>query len=159
MASIEKRIAKDGTLSYRITICDGTGSDGRKVRRRKLFTPDKNLSEKQAFKAAQKEAFLFEQQFEQGYSVDKDPYFRDYAEYVLQLKLTAGLKRSTYDRYVELLPRINECIGDIPLRAIRASHLNEMYAKLSKPGVRGTGVKAVAIIQVVPLLQEKNLSR
>ena len=159
MASIEKRIAKDGTLSYRITICDGTGSDGRKVRRRKLFTPDKNLSEKQALKAAQKEAFLFEQQFEQGYSVDRDPYFRDYAEYVLQLKLTAGLKRSTYDRYVELPPRINECIGDIPLRAIRASHLNEMYAKLSKPGVRGTGVKAVAIIQVVPLLQEKNLSR
>ena len=79
MASIEKRVAQDGTLSYRITICDGTGSDGRKVRHRKLFTPDKNLSEKQAFKAAQKEAFLFEQQFEQGYSVENDPYFRDYA--------------------------------------------------------------------------------
>jgi len=52
MASIEKRIAKDGTLSYRITICDGTGSDGRKVRRRKLFTPDKNLSRQQLAKLA-----------------------------------------------------------------------------------------------------------
>lgn len=159
MPSIEKRVAKDGTLSYRITICDGTDSSGRKIRHRKLFTPDKNMSEKQAFKAAQKEAFLFEQQFEQGYSVDNDPYFKDYAGYVLQLKLSAGLKRSTYDRYAELLSRINESIGDIRLRAIRPMHLNQMYDKLSKPGVRGTGVKAVAIIEAVPLLKKKNLTR
>ena len=38
-------------------------------------------------------------------------------------------------------------------------HLNQMYDKLSKPGVRGTGVKSVAIISVAPLLQEKNLTR
>lgn len=159
MANIEKRVAKDGTLSYRITICDGTGPDGRKVRHRKLFTPDKNMSEKQASKAAEKEAILFEQQFEQGYSVDADLYFQDYADYVLQLKLRAGLKRSTYERYEELMPRINECIGNLRLRAIRPMHLNQMYDKLSKPGVRGTGVKSVAIISVAPLLQEKNLTR
>ena len=159
MPSIEKRVAKDGTLSYRITVCDGTDSNGRKVRHRKHFIPDKNMSEKQAFKAAQKEAFLFEQQFEQGYSVDNDPFFRDYAGYVLQLKLSAGLKRSTYDRYEELLSRINESIGGMRLRTIRPMHLNQMYDKLSKPGVRGTGVKAVAIIDTVPLLNEKSLSR
>ncbi len=159
MPSIEKRIAKDGTLSYRITLCDGVGSNGRKVRHRKLYFPDKNLSEKQAFKAAQKEAFLFEQQFERGYSVDNDPYFRDYAEYVLQLKLSTGLKRSTYERYTEMMPRINDAIGNIRLRAIRPMHLNQMYAALSKSGVRGTGVKAVAIVSVVPLLQKNGLSR
>ena len=65
MASIEKRISKSGERTYHITVCAGYGLDGKKVRRRTTYKPDANMSDKQADKAAQKEAFRFEQQLEQ----------------------------------------------------------------------------------------------
>ena len=159
MANIEKRVSSDGTLSYRITICDGTDHQGRKIRHRMTWKPDTGMSEKQADKAAQKAAFLFEQQFEQGYSVEKDPCFQDYADYVLQLKLETGLKRSTYDRYLTLLPKINEAIGTCRLKTIRPMQLNQLYSRLSQPGMREGSDKAVAMIQVEPILKDRQLSR
>ena len=159
MAGIEKRTAKDGSLSYRITLSDGVDHKGRKIRHRMTFRPDSDMSEKQADKAAMKAAFQFEQQFEQGYSVDQDQRFEDYAEYVMELKLNTGLKRSTYERYMTLLPRINSQIGGMRLKTIRPMHLNQLYSALSKPGMRESNVKAVAIVSVEPLLKRKELSR
>ena len=63
MASIEKRISKSGERTYHITVCAGYGLDGKKVRRRTTYKPDANMSDKQADKAAQKEAFRFELYF------------------------------------------------------------------------------------------------
>ena len=60
MASIEKRISKSGERTYHITVCAGYGLDGKKVRRRTTYKPDANMSDKQADKAAQKEAFRFD---------------------------------------------------------------------------------------------------
>lgn len=159
MASIEKRTAKDGSLSYRITLSDGVDHDGRKIRHRMTFRPDSDMSGKQADKAAMKAAFQFEQQFEQGYSVDQDQRFEDYAGYVMDLKLATGLKRSTYERYMTLLPRINSQIGGMRLKTIRPMHLNQLYSALGKPGMRESNVKAVAIVSVESLLKEKGLSR
>jgi len=68
MASIEKRISKSGERTYHITVCAGYGLDGKKIRRRTTYKPDANMSDKQADKAAQKEAFRFEQQLEQAMS-------------------------------------------------------------------------------------------
>ena len=159
MAGIEKRIAKDGTLSYRITLTEGLDASGKKVRHRMTYKPEPGMSAKQADKAAQKAAFQFEQQFEQGYSVDHDQRFSDYASYVLELKLNTGLKRSTYERYLTMMPRINSQIGGLYLKAIRPMHLNQLYAYLSKPGLREGNLKAVAIISVEPILKKKHLSR
>lgn len=69
------------------------------------------MSDRQADKAAQKEAFRFEQQLEQGFVVEENQRFQEYAEYVLELKFRNGLKRSTYERYLTLLPKINEAIA------------------------------------------------
>ena len=98
LLSIEKRISKSGERTYHITVCAGYGLDGKKVRRRTTYKPDANISDKQADKAAQKEAFRFEQQLEQGYVMEDNQRFQEYAEYVLELKLRNGLKRSTYER-------------------------------------------------------------
>lgn len=159
MASIEKRISKTGELSYRITACSGYDLKGRKVRHRKTFCPDPKLSEKQADKAAQKEAFLFEQELEQGYIPDDRQTFQEYAEYVLELKLRNGLKRSTYERYRTLLPKINEAIRTFRLRDIRPMHLNLLYAQLSEAGARTSASKAVAIRDVQTMLKERGMSK
>ena len=97
MASIEKRILKSGERAYHITVCVGYGLDGKKVRRRTIYKPDPGMSDKQADKAAQKEAFRFEQQLEQGFVVEENQRFQEYAEYVMELKLRNGLKRSKFD--------------------------------------------------------------
>ena len=132
MASIEKRILKSGERAYHITVCVGHDLNGKKVRRRTIYKPDPGLSEKQADKAAQKEAFRFEQQLEQGFVVEENQRFQEYAEYVMELKLRNGLKRSTYERYLTLLPKINDVIGTMRLRDIRPMHLNNFYGQLAK---------------------------
>jgi len=159
MASIEKRISKNGERTYHITICAGYGLDGKKIRRRTTYKPDANMSDKQADKAAQKEAFRFEQQLEQGYVMDDNRRFQEYAEYVLELKLRNGLKRSTYERYLTLIPKINEAIGAMRLRDIRPMHLNNFYGQLSKPGTRISNNKAVAVKDIQPMLKKMKLSK
>lgn len=159
MASIEKRISNEGTLSYRITVCSGYGLDGRKIRRRMTYKPDASMTEHQADKAAEKEAFRFEQQLELGYVMEDNQRFREYADYVLELKLRNGLKRSTYERYLTLLPEINDAIGNYRLRDIRPMHLNNLYAQLSKPGVRKNGNKAVAVKSIPELLKKRHMTK
>ena len=50
MASIEKRIAKNGALSFRITVCAGFDQNGKKIRKRMTYLPDDGLTERQAEK-------------------------------------------------------------------------------------------------------------
>ena len=159
MASIEKRISKSGERTYHITVCAGYGPDGKKVRRRTTYKPDANMSDKQADKAAQKEAFRFEQQLEQGYVMEDNQRFQEYAEYVLELKLRNGLKRSTYERYLMLLPKINEAIGTMRLRDIRPMHLNNFYGQLSKPGTRIANNKAIATKDIQSMLKKLKMSK
>lgn len=159
MASIEKRILKSGERAYHITVCVGRDLDGKKVRRRTIYKPDPGMSDRQADKAAQKEAFRFEQQLEQGFVVEENQRFQEYAEYVLELKLRNGLKRSTYERYLTLLPKINEAIGTMRLRDIRPMHLNNFYGQLSKPGARASNTKAVAIKDIQAILKKMKMSK
>lgn len=159
MANIEKRVSKTGDVTYRITVCAGYGLDGKKVRRRMTYKPDIGMTERQAAKAAEKEAFKFEQMLEQGYVLEDNQRFCEYADYVLELKKRNGLKRSTYERYLTLLPRINEAIGTMRLRDIRPMHLNTLYGQLSQPGVRATASKAIAKTDIPAILKKQKLSR
>ena len=72
----------------------------------------------------------------------------------MEQKSRNGLKRSTYERYLTLIPKINEAIGNLRLRDIRPMHLNEFYAQLGKAGVRTSNTKAIAIKDIQPLLKD-----
>ncbi len=159
MASIEKRITKNGDVSYRITICAGLDQSGKKIRKRMNYTPEAGMSERQIEKEVQKQAFLFEQQFNAGYELGDNRCFSEYADYVLSLKLRNGMKRSTYDRYMTLIPEINKAIGFMHLRDIRPIHLNNFYDQMMKPGVRKKGSRAVLTCELAPLLKSRGLSR
>lgn len=159
MASIEKRIAKNGEVSYHISVCVGCDANGKKIRQRTLYKPEPTLTARQADKEAQRAAILFEQQLEQGYVMELNPKFREYASYVMDLKLRNGLKRSTYERYLGLLSKINAAIGYMALRDIRPMHLNNLYGQLSLPKARKSAQKSVPITDLKAILKKAGISQ
>ena len=144
MASIEPRINANGVItSYRIIVSDGADYQGNPIKYRMLWTPPRrNMTEKQIQKELHAAAVRFEDDIRQGYKLNSNQTFFEYAQYVMELKERTGIKTLTLDRYLEMLPRIYEAIGHLKLSQIRPQHLNEFYMNLSKPGARADGKRA-----------------
>ena len=134
MAHIEKKLGKWG-LSYRLIVSAGFDCNGKRIFHKKTWKPPPNMTEKQADKAANREAVIFEQSIAQGYSPDNKQTFAEYAEYVLNLKSRAGKKHRTISGYRVLLPRINAAIGHMALQDIHPIHLKRFYESLEIVGI------------------------
>ena len=145
MPSIEARRSANGKVtSYRITVSDGTDHKGNPIRHRILWTPPKKgMTEKQMEKEAFIAAAKYEEQIKMGYFIDNNRTFCDYAQYVMELKERTGVKTSTIDRYLEMLPRIYDAIGHLKLCQIRPQHLNDFYQQLGQMGMRADAQRAV----------------
>lgn len=158
MASIEARKTKSG-VSYHITVDGGRDADGNRIRYRKTYIPEPGMTKKQADRAANRVAVDFERSIEQGYVPDDNRTFAEYAQYVLDLKLENKLRIRTYERYQELLRRINPHIGHLKLTEIRAYHLNILYSALRQPKLRDKDGSATANIDIAAWLRENHISR
>ena len=145
MPSIEARRNASGKItSYRITVSDGTDYKGNPIRHRILWTPPKKgMTERQMEKEAYAAAAKYEEQIKVGYYIDNNQTFCEYAQYVMELKERTGIKTSTLDRYLEMLPRIYEAIGHMKLSQIRPQHLNEFYRHLGQMGMRADSQRAI----------------
>lgn len=75
--------------TYRITVCQGYDSKGKKLRKRKTITLDKNLTPKQAEKELDRQKFMFENEVLNGVYLDGEKitfaeftqrWLEDYAE-------------------------------------------------------------------------------
>lgn len=143
MANITKRLHKDGTAAYTIRVYKGKGVDGKQLKPYiTTWKPPQGLKPKQVEKELQRFCALFEEQCKQGRVTTERRTFGAYAEYVIDLKERNGMKRSTVNRYHELLERINECdgIGWVKLVDLRPDMLNTFYERLGKEGAnRKTG--------------------
>ncbi len=146
MPSIEPRRSANGMItSYRITVSAGYDYLGKQIRRRSIWIPPRHgMTERQMEKEATAAAYKFEEMVNNGYILDNTQHFAQYAQYVLALKETAGVRPSTLDRYVELLTRINPQIGHLPIGKIRPQHLNSLYKDLLENGYRADTQRAVA---------------
>lgn len=159
MASIEKRSTASGVV-YRITVCNGKNPEtGERIRYRKTYTPEPGMTARQAKKAAERVAMDFERQIEAGYAVFNRQTFAEFAPHALKIKKVAGVRIRTIERYEELLVRINQAIGHIPLTDLRARHLNEFYHALLTSGVRNCPGHATVKIDLAALLHQRNMSR
>lgn len=156
MAYLEPRKNVHGAItSYRIVISDGYDSGGNQVRRRFLWTPTKpGMKPQQMEKEAMAAAFKYEEQVRNGFRLDNNQTFAEYANYVIDLKERAGVRPTTLDRYVEMLPRINQAIGHIQLVKLRPQHLNDFYKDLSENSVRKDKVRAYSQRALRNLLEE-----
>lgn len=125
MASITKR-----GKTYRIKAFVGYDTNGKQQVRTMTYTPAEGMSERQAEKEAQRQAFIFEERIKNGLLADGKTKFSDFADYWLRIYAEPKLKAKTIIRYKGLLKRINLAIGHIPLNKIMPAHLMEFYNAL-----------------------------
>ena len=161
MPSIEARRNANGEVtSYRIIVSAGLDYQGKQVKRRSIWTPPSyGMSECQMEREARAAAYKFEEQIRNGYELDNNQTFAEYAQYVLDLKERNGLSPRTLDRYIEMLPRINQSIGHLKLNAIRPQHLNELYKELGGDGVRLDTKRAIAKPSLNRTLRHARISK
>lgn len=140
-----RRNAAGAVTSYKIVVSAGYDYLGKQIRRRTLWVPPRHgMTERQMEKEATAAAYKFEESVVNGFLLDNTQTFAQYAQYVLELKESAGVRPSTLDRYIELLTRINQSIGHLALGKIRPQHLNEFYKDLRENGYRSDTARAIA---------------
>lgn len=161
MANIQERRDKTGKLiSYSVRVHRGRGADGKQLKPyTATFEVLPTWTEKSARKKAEAFAATFERDCREGVKSDSRQKFAAYCDYVIELKEQRGVKHSTIIRYRELTERIYPAIGHIKLKDLRADHLNSLYTQLSKAGVKKTGGRAVAKIDLVAALKEKKIKQ
>ena len=157
MAWIEKREGKKG-VTYRISVSDGVDENGKQIIRSMKWKPDPDMTPRQTEKALQRAMTEFETKVQQGFQVDNDKTFAEYAEYVIKLKERTGKKPRTTERYRELMPRINAAIGHKKLVDLRPQHLNMFYANLAEEGIRIGTERATLNIDGRAWLKEHRIS-
>ena len=138
MAAIRKRTGKTGD-SYLIISSNGRDMYGRQVRNSTTWRPSPDMTAAQIKRAVKIAAADFDKQCEQGFKVDDNQTFAEYAEYVLNLKEANGTKKGTLRASRQMLGRINAVLGNVKLKDIRPQHLNLFYTELSKKGQRISG--------------------
>lgn len=161
MPYLEPRRNCTGSItSYRIVISTGYDDFGKQNRHRFIWTPPRpGMSEKQMEKEATAAAYKYEEQINNGFLIDEHQTFSQYAQYVLDLKEKTGVRSSTIDRYIELLVRVNQAIGQLELTKIRPQHLNSFYSDLKDNGIRSDTDRAVATRGLKTTLHEMELSK
>lgn len=161
MAYIQERKDKNGNvISYSIRVFKGYAPNGEQLKPyTATFKPDKNKTARQNEKALNKFVVEFEEKCKSGFACDNKQTFSEYAEYVLALKERSGAKHRTLVRYRELLIVINENIGFMKLSDIRLQHLNSLYERLSKSGMRRTEDKACCKVDFKSYLKEHKITQ
>ena len=141
MASITPRKNKDGvTISFKIRVSRGKGLKPFEMTWPPRGTPiPTDWSKKKIEKEVERVAAEFENECKYGHVSTEKKRFEDYANYVIDLKARTGLKKSTIDRYRDLLTRIVdvncEGFGYVKINELRAFHLNRFYEALSSVGM------------------------
>ena len=142
MASITPRKSKKTgeIVSYKIRVSRGKG-----LKPYEMTWPPKGTeipvewSEKRIEKELNRVAVEFENECKKGHVSIEKKKFEDYANYVIDLKQRTGVKKSTIDRYRDLLARIVDVkcdgFGNVKINELRACHLNRFYEKLSSVGM------------------------
>ena len=151
MATIEKR-----NNSYRITVACGYDVNGKQIRRRMTYTPDKGMTAKQIEKEVQRQAVLFEEKCRSGNVLDGNIKFSAFAE-LWFADHKKDLRPRTYARYLSMLPRINAAIGHLRLDRIQPLHLRQFYDNLSEGGIR-QDTKYKCNIDLSQYLKDNSLS-
>ena len=158
MAHIERRDGKNG-ISYRITVFQGRDLNGKQLTQKMTWKPDGKMTERQMQKAVERVAADFERQIEQGFQTNNKQTFSEYARYVIELKERSGLKHRTIYMYKKLLERCDQGIGHLKLTDIRPHHLNSFYKNLMEDGIRKSGHKATARVDMKAYLQKHGITK
>jgi integrase len=148
---------KDGKIvSYQIQVFRGRDSTGKKLKPYTMSwkVPETYKSDRAIKKALDKAVGEFETECKRGeHSIDKRT-FREYSDYVMEIKKRDNKKRTVF-RYEELLKRINAEIGSIKVHDLTGEDINRLYLVLEK-GQTIVNEMACPVIDFFVLLSEIN---
>ena len=161
MANVTKRINQNGNISYRIRVCRGVNADGSPHVWSTTWRPDSGLTERQADKEAQRQAFLFEEQIEDelrhGLS-GKKVKFKDLAnEWLDLMEATGEMKTSSILRMRSCTGRTFSALGNYEVDTINYRQIQQFILSLSKPGVNqrtGQGLAAKTQKHYISLISD-----
>lgn len=136
MANIERR----GENTFRVTISAGFDGDGIRVRKKKTFNLDPNMTEKQKDKEIDRMAALFDAQVTGGAVIDSSIKFSEYVKVWLEKYALTSLQPNTFVSYKkEIDNRIIPALGNKRLDKIRPLDLVSFYGSLTADGIRLDG--------------------
>lgn len=148
--------------TYRLTVCQGYDSKGKKLRKRKTIKLDETLTPKQAEKELNRQMVMFENEVKNGTQLDSDTitferftekWFKDYAEINLTPNSQVAYRQKLNDR---ILP----AIGHIKIAQLQPTHLLQFYHNLHEPDVRldNKYIPTPKLIEILKPYSNKNLS-
>lgn len=124
--------------TYRITVCQGYDSKGKKLRKRKTIKLDEILTEKQVEKELNRQMVMFEREVLNGTYLDGETttfeefterWLKDYAEVNLSATTLVAYKQKLNDR---ILP----ALGHIKIGKLQPTQLLQFYHNLHEADIR-----------------------
>ncbi len=160
MADIHPRRNKKGELiSFGIRVYHGYDRFGNRIKPScTTFKANPEWSEKKNRTECEKFANKFEEQCKMGFNLTHGITFSEYADYVIRLKESTGVKHTTILSYRGLLKRINPGIGHLKITEIHPQQLNDLYRQLGKERLRREGGKAVAKKDLREILNQMGIT-
>lgn len=152
MATIKKR-----GQSYQFRVYYGYDSDGKQIEKTKTWKPPEGWTERKAEKEAQRLAALFEEQVRSGGLVGGNIKFSDFSQYWLRTYAEPNLKPKTISRYKQLLVRINQNLGHLPISKIHPGNLLEFYQSLAEDSQKNTAYRCK--VNLKKKIKEKNFTQ
>lgn len=131
---------KVSEYTYRLTVCQGYDSKGKKLRKRKTIKLDETLTAKQAEKELNRQMVMFENEVLNGIYLDGEKLtFAEFAKRWLEDYAKRNLALTTLQSYKIILNRILPAIGHIKLSKLQPHHLIQLYNNLDEEGARLDG--------------------
>ena len=153
MASIRRR---GNTIQIRVSC--GYDINGKQIERTKSWTPPEGLKGARLEKEITRQAVLVEDECRTGQFLDSSVTLKDFTERWMRDYAETQLKEKSIKGYNDMLPRIVQALGHIPLNKLRPAHILNFYSNLSENGVR-QDTKYVPTVDFKALLKKKKLSQ
>ena len=129
---------KISEYTYRLTVCQGYDSKGKKLRKRKTIKLDKTLTPKQAEKELNQQMVMFENEVLNGVYLDGEKItFAEFTQKWLEDYAKVNLTATTLVAYNQKLDdRILPALGHIKIGKLQPMHLLEFYQNLHETDIR-----------------------
>lgn len=153
---------KISEYTYKMVVCQGYDSNGKKRRKTKTIHIDKTLTEKQREKELNRQLVMFEKKILQGdylegenttFAEFTEKWFKDYAEINLTPNSQVAYRQKLNDR---ILP----AIGHIKIAQLQPTHLLQFYHNLHEPDMRldNKYIPTPNLIETLKSFSDKQLS-
>lgn len=128
--------------TYRLTVCQGYNSKGKKLRKRKTIKLDKTLTPKQIEKELNRQMVMFEKAVKEGRFLEGESItFEEFTKKWLENYAELNLAPATITSYKNKLKnRIIPAIGHIKIGKLQPVHLLDFYKNLKESNIRQDGL-------------------